>query len=199
MKSAIFLAAAAAVTISAPVAAQEGPATGGHVLVIAGLDSVDIEDNAEDVIYGLTAGYDVDVGGAFVGIEVEGSLSGVGEGESDLFQEGDRLEVDAARDLYIGARLGTMIGETTKVYVKGGYTNSGIDVSFNDGEGGSFKDTETLGGYRVGAGLEFLLGQRGVIRAEYRYSDYGETDLFGFATGIQIERHQGVVGVGIRF
>lgn len=196
----VFLAAAMAVaTVSAPAAAQQGPASGGQLLVIAGFDSIDLDGNSEDVVYGITGGYDIDIGGAFIGLEAEASLSGIGERGTDVLVGGDELSIEAGRDLYIGARLGTMIGETAKVYVKGGYTNAGLDVDYNDNAGTTFEDTETLGGYRVGAGLEFLLGQRGVIRAEYRYSDYGETDLFGFATGIEAERHQGVVGVGIRF
>lgn len=199
MKSAIFLAAAAAVTISAPVAAQEGPATGGHVLVIAGLDSVDFGGSSEDVVYGITGGYDVDLGGAFIGLEAEASLSGVGETYTDFPDDGDRVTLEAGRDLYIGARLGTMIGETSKVYVKAGYTNTNLDASLQELGGPVESDSEALGGYRVGGGLEFLLGQRGIIRAEYRYSDYGDTVIEGFNTGLQATRHQGVVGVGIRF
>ncbi len=182
-----------------PAIAQDGPASGAQILIVGGFDSVDVGGNSEDVVYGVTAGYDIDLGGAFVGIEAEGSLSGVSENGTGVLVAGDTLTVEAGRDLYIGARLGTMLGESTKVYFKGGYTNTNLDVDYNDNLGMQFSDSEALGGYRVGTGVEFLLGERAVVRAEYRYSDYGDTDLFGFSTGLQTERHQGVVGVGIRF
>ena len=50
-------------------------------------------------------------------------------------------------------------------------------------------------GFRVGAGAEFKLSNNMYLKGEYRYSNYGKIDGYD----IDIDRHQVVAGVGIRF
>ena len=63
---------------------------------------------------------------------------------------------------------------------KAGYTNARASFA---GTGVNFD------GYRLGAGVEWMVGTNVSIRAEYRFSDYEDG----------LSRHQGVLGLGYRF
>jgi len=62
----------------------------------------------------------------------------------------------------------------------------------------------TADGYRIGAGIEQkfkLFGPSGFIKAEYLYSNYSNIDIGKdeFDLDTDSDRHQAVVGVGVRF
>ena len=175
MKTVIFAAAAAVAAISAPAFAQEAaPFTGAHAEVLAGYDALDTNSaglgTPDGFFYGLSAGYDFQAGSAVLGLEGEVADSTT-----------KRAGVETDRDLYVGARAGFLAGDRGLAYVKAGYTNARIE---EEGFGGANGD-----GVRVGAGLEYKLGGQLFVKGEYRYSNY-EGD---------IERHQAVAGLGIRF
>jgi outer membrane immunogenic protein len=179
MKTVIFAAtAAASVALAAPAFAQDGaPFSGPRIEALTGYDAVKTNGNGlgtpDGVLYGVGIGYDLRAGGAVVGLEAElmdstASVDVVG---------GD---IDAARDIYVGARIGAPIGQNLLAYAKAGYSNARINTP-------TFR--ENGDGFRVGGGLEYNLGNNLFAKAEYRYSNY-EAD---------VERHQLVGGVGIRF
>lgn len=183
MKKLIFV-ALAALTAATPAMAQTSDAfTGPRAEAIVGYDKVDVNvgglNNPDGVLYGAAIGYDVQFAGAVVGLEAE-----VADSDTDLSfaaVPGVRLVTD--RDLYAGARVGYAKGNAL-VYGKVGYTNArfeGVALGFAGGE--------NLDGVRVGGGLEYKLSSNLYAKAEYRYSNY-EFD---------IERHQAVAGIGIRF
>ncbi|MCW3845732.1 porin family protein [Sphingomonas sp. LB-2] len=86
----------------------------------------------------------------------------------------------SGRDLYAGGRIGYVVGGNTMLYAKGGYTNARVPLAVG---------TETLDGFRVGGGVETNVSGRAFVRAEYRYSEYEAN----------AHKHQGTVGVGLRF
>ncbi|MDN3645135.1 porin family protein [Pontixanthobacter aestiaquae] len=193
-------AAAIAVVGATPALAQDSDdATGARVAIITGIDSVNIEDGSEeDILYGVTAGYDFDLGGAVVGIEAEYADSSVGASDTNVLIAGDRVEIGAERDLYVGVRVGASLGGGGIVYAKGGYTNARIGSEYDDGTT-LVELADDLDGFRLGVGAEFPLGESAFVRGEYRYSDYGELRIGGALTGLDLSRHQGVVGVGFKF
>ena len=69
---------------------------------------------------------------------------------------------------------------------------------YNDNAGTSFKASDNLDGYRIGAGAEYGFGRYGA-RLEYRYSDYGNYKYNGVDTGISAKRHQVVVSLLAHF
>lgn len=80
----------------------------------------------------------------------------------------------------------------------------------NPGFGARSKETErTLVGWTVGGGLEWRLDPMWTARAEYRYSDYGSSDVttldptpgesFGSKGEVDLSTHSILLGVGIRF
>ncbi|MBO9574455.1 MAG: porin family protein [Sphingobium sp.] len=178
MKTVIFAAMAAACVLSTPALAQEDATfSGPRVEALAGYDSVKTNSNGlgspGGFLYGVGLGYDLRAGGAVIGAEAELSDSTA----SRAVVGGD---VDAARDIYIGGRIGVPVGTNLLAYAKAGYTNARVNTP-------TFR--ENGDGVRVGGGLEYDLGNKLYVKAEYRYSNYEQ----------DIERHQVVGGVGVRF
>jgi outer membrane immunogenic protein len=101
--------------------AQDTPFSGPRVGGIIGYDMVkagssqdsDIEgddQSADGFLYGIDAGYDVDLGRAVIGVEAEISDS-TGKVDNDpadpnYFGFG---RVDTGRDIYVGARVGAKV------------------------------------------------------------------------------------------
>ena len=205
MKNYFAVAALSAAVFATPAHAQDPDQISKiNIGAIVGIDSVELDvtglgsDSDEGVAYGITAGYDHGFGDIFIGIEGEIVESEVGVTARDVLAAGDRVELDASRDLYVGARLGAYVGDVLSLYVKGGYTNAGIEGEYFDGTT-TFEESDNLGGYRLGGGLEAQLTSSLALRAEYRYSDYGEYSYAGVASGVSATRQQGVVGLIGRF
>ena len=132
-------------------------------------------------------------------------------GSGDLEDIGFGGNLEANRDLYAGLRIGKTVGTNGLLYVKGGYTNARYDIDISDGVSTLETDLD-LDGYRVGAGGEYAISNNTFIKLEYRYSNYSkgefdfrDNDFFQDDTGesgrfdADLDRHQVVVGMGIRF
>jgi outer membrane immunogenic protein len=195
--------AAMALGLAAPAFAQDvpverAPFTGARAEAILGYDRVaDGEDNSngkDGLLYGGAIGYDAQVGGVVLGVEGEITGSTVKTRNSNLLTAGDNIRVKAGRDLYAGARLGFVISPDTMIYAKGGYTNARFNTDYSVGTA-RLEQGDNLDGFRVGAGIERMLGANTYVKGEYRYSHYGELDGYD----IDLDRHQVLAGVGVRF
>jgi outer membrane immunogenic protein len=193
---------AAATVLAAPAMAQDnGPDaefTGPRAEVIAGWDRVGGNDGVEakdGIAFGGAVGYDFQAGGAVFGIEGEVTGATTKASDTDVFAAGDRLTVKAGRDLYVGGRVGFLAGPRTLIYAKGGYTNAGFETRYRLGNAYA-EDHDTVDGWRLGAGAEFKLNDKMYVKGEYRYSNYGHLNGQG---DIDLDRHQVVAGVGVRF
>jgi outer membrane immunogenic protein len=199
MRKSALIAALLAGAMATPAMAQdEGAVAPGefHITGIVGYDAPGSEGDASGVVYGVSAGYDFNIGtNFFVGPEAELTSSSTDECASGIERAGDQLCLEAGRDIYVGARAGFRFGNEGrhKAYVGGGYTNAGFEIAYDAnlaGTTGDFVIDDDLDGFRLKAGAEFGLGRNVFARAEYRYSNYDEADL---------DRHQVVGGIGIRF
>jgi len=172
--------------IASPAMAQSNTAPGGlHVSVIAGYEGLGVESDsgtvsadADSAVYGVTAGYDLSLGSAFVGVEGEYSAS---TGSTEFPSN------------FAGARGGLALTPGIAAYGKVGYT--ALDTrSFTSA--GNFSDLEeNATGLRFGGGVQVALPGPLEARLEYRRSRYEDIggDV-GEATTDQL-----VAGVGIRF
>lgn len=200
MKYAVLASVAAASFFAAPTMAQAQDTAGGKFVAgaIIGIDSVNTQvdgfsDSEEDIMPGVTIGYDFETrNGLVFGVEAEYTDSSVGVSARDVVDLGDRLSINAGRDLYIGGRLGYRTGRNGLLFVKGGYSDASIEVTYDDGSGPASLE-QSFGGLRIGVGGEIDLGSNYAIRLEYRYSDYGDLELLGVNTGIELSRNQGIV------
>jgi outer membrane immunogenic protein len=207
---------------SAPAMAQNvapvDPFSGFHVEALAGYDvskagsSVDDdvnEDNDQSIdgfAYGVGAGYDFRAGNFVVGPEAEVTWSTAKTKFDDGDFEGFGIgNVKTNRDLYVGARVGYVVTPKTMIYAKGGYTNAKFDVRNASGTVTTNRDLDA-DGWRIGAGVEQAISNNVFAKLEYRYSNYekGELDYRGdFPDGdrfnLDLDRHQVMAGVGVRF
>ncbi len=179
MKNVTIAFAIAASVLASPAMAQEkGDFSGAKATAIAGYDNIDLDiagvDNVEGFLYGGAIGYDVQSGNVVYGAELEAT-----ESTGKISNAAGRVE--AGRDLYAGGRLGYVVGGSTLLYAKAGYTNARISSPGIGGENGD--------GVRVGAGLEYKLSDNMFARGEYRYSNYEDG----------VSRNQGLVSLGVKF
>lgn len=197
-----FFVAALATVAATPAFAQDSTFSGVNLAVLGGYDSVRLSDGVDsgskgDFAYGVSLGYNADLGSAVVGVEAEIADSEVSDYLDDVLTPGDRITLAAARDIYVGVRAGAKLAPNVLAYAKGGYTNARIKATYDDGVD-VLSDGDNLDGYRLGAGLEYSFGRFG-LRGEYRYSDYGDISFDGVSTGISMQRHQVLVGLVGKF
>ena len=207
----------AGTAVATPALAQDvGPTvTGPRVEAILGYDHVgagsDVDNNngrddqsIDGLLYGVGAGYDINLGSAVVGVEGEYTDSTAKSDRYDLTDQFGFGRVSQGRDLYIGARAGILASPNTLVYVKGGYTNTKLNVLAGDTD----ETTDTafkLDGWRIGGGVERAINQNTFAKLEYRYSKYDSAhidDMDGATSSefdIDTDRHQVVASVGWRF
>lgn len=207
----------AGTAVASPALAQDtGPTfTGPRVEAILGYDHVgagsDVDNNngrddqsIDGLLYGVGAGYDINLGSAVVGVEGEYTDSTAKSDRFDLTDQFGFGRVSQGRDLYVGARAGILANPNTLVYVKGGYTNTKLNVLAGDSD----ETTDTafkLDGWRIGGGVERAINKNTFAKVEYRYSKYDSAhiDYMDGATSsefdIDTDRHQVVASVGWRF
>jgi len=194
----------AATAASTPALAQaRAPFTGARVEALVGYDRLnpgnDGGDKAGGVLYGVGAGYDFQAGRAVLGVESEVSDSTTRTAGQDVLATGDRVALRTGRDIYAGARLGFLPSPTTMIYAKGGYTNARFKVGYTAPATTGTDFGFTTDGYRLGAGVEHAITPNTFVKAEYRYSNYSRANFDGSKLAIDTDRHQGVVGIGVRF
>ena len=219
---ATLLAAASLVAATSPAMAQSSDDNfnGFRLEALGGFDSTragssidddvdtDNDESSEGFVYGVAAGYDFNAGGVVLGVETEltDSTAKTEYNEDGDFEGFGLGQVEAGRDIYVGARIGAPVGENTLLYAKGGYTNARYNVS-GSFDGDQFQNSIDTDGYRVGAGIEQVIGNNAYAKLEYRYSNYSDAELDSENPDIadvdlgdiDTDRHQVMAGVGWRF
>jgi outer membrane immunogenic protein len=183
--------AVAAAAIATPAMAQDDSHElkgGARVEARVGFDhvvfSVDgASEGRSGLAYGGEAGYDLNVSNFVIGgyAGIEGSTTKECE---------DGVCISAGRNITAGVRAGGVVGRGL-LYVKGGYSNGRINVSF-DGD----SDGQAFDGFHVGGGYEVNLSRHTYAKAEYVFTKYSTPSEFD---GLDIQRHQALVGFGYRF
>ena len=198
MRKFLALAVVATSLAATPAVAQS---TGGlYVGALGGYEGIDVESadgtvsaDADAAVYGVSAGYDLSLGGAFVGLEGELSTTG----DSTTFPgnvAGARDGLETGGQYYIGARAGFALTPGISAYGKVGYT--ALDTKAFTSAGTLAELEDNAGGIRFGGGVQVQLPGPLEGRLEYRrsrYKDVGDGS-YGNATTDQV-----VAGVGVRF
>lgn len=194
------LATSALAAAAAPAAAQTAqPFTGFRVEGLIGYDSLNDRhgqdgSSSDGVLYGAGIGYDIPAGPVILGAEGEITGSSSDTRSNGIRVPGDEFRLGAGRDLYAGARVGYVISPVAMGYLKAGYTNAKFDARYTTA-GVTTANEQEVGGYRLGAGLEYAISLNTFVKGEYRYSHYDEMD----GVGINPNRHQLLAGLGLRF
>lgn len=185
----------------APPAPNSAP-QGLRIEARAGADIVRVEADGDSgsrtgFDYSLEAGYDIGLAGAVVG-----AYAGIGDSTTKACDEvfgDDRACLTTGRNITVGLRAGAALNPTTLVYVKGGYSNGRASVRYRDfiDPDFDFKVSDERDGFHLGAGVEYGFGTNTYLKGEYVYTNYSSDDYEGF--GLDIDRHQLLAGVGVRF
>ena len=201
MKKIIGIAAIAAGIAAVPTSAYANEAPGGfYIGAIGGFEGVDVESadgsakaSADSAVYGINAGYDLSLGGAFVGIEGELSTSDGTTNFPGSFA-GAREGLETGGQYYVGARGGFALTPGLAAYGKIGYTALDTRAFTDSGSLGELK--ENADGLRFGGGLQLQLPGPLEARVEYRRSKYNE---LADADQGEATTDQFVAGLAIRF
>lgn len=183
MKSVAIGLTLAATTLATPALANE---TGliPYAGVLVGYDNVQTKsmgakDRGAKLAYGIALGADTMVAPrARLGVEFEYMRS---KPNTVLpINALNYLNVGLRRDWSVSVRAGYEVTPHLLAYVKAGYSNRrAVASGFASGTGAAvptateFSYPRKLGGYRLGAGLEY--GTKIKARLEYRLSQYGAT------------------------
>ena len=204
-----YLMVALAATAATPAMAQDF--AGPRAEVRAGWTKVDIEAeldgeedsvNEEAVTFGGEIGFDAQLNSF-----VLGGYAGVDYGEAEFCDEvfgGDEACLEVGRNFTVGARAGVPIGTAALLYVKGGYSNGRLGVSFDDDVSDNIDaetESDSLDGFHIGVGAELAGGPNVYVKAEYVYTKYdgSESNDEDFDSSFDLSRHQALFGVGFRF
>lgn len=140
--------------------------------------------DAEGILGGLHAGYNLQTGSFVFGIEADAELTDM-DGDTDVFRDDERTELLATQEKEFDwlASLRLRAGyamDRALIYATGGLTVGDVDMSFALLDG-SFdeSETETALGWTIGGGLEYAITDNLTIRAEYRYTDLENTSFRG--------------------
>ena len=217
MKKYLLLGAVAFVGAATPAFAQEttrADFTGPRIEARAGWDHSDLGTVIEDddfievaggdedgVAYGVELGYDAMVGNGFI----LGAYAGVDFTTADHCENlggGDEGCFEIGRNFTVGVRAGMPIGSNAAIFARAGYSNGRVAFTFNEGQASNFELGQNLDGFHAGLGAELNLGGNLYASGQYVYTNYGSIDYtddddFGFA--LETDRHQVLLGLGIRF
>ena len=203
MTKLIFATAALAATLAAsPAFGQDtsGAPGGFFIGALAGYEGVEVTStdgsvtaDASSAVYGVNAGFDLNLGNAFVGVEGELSTSD-GSTSFPSTVAGAREGLETNGQYYIGARAGFALTPGIAAYGKVGYTSLSTKAFTSAGTLAELEDN--AGGLRFGGGVQVQLPGPLEGRLEYRRSKYKDAGdgSFGDATTDQV-----VAGLGVRF
>jgi len=186
-----------------PALAQEGDTSPGGFYAgpLVGLDDVDsgrTDHEKYGVVYGGVAGYDFAGSGAVFGLEAEVTDTTARNTGTQLVIPTDTARLSSGLDLYAGARVGFRPGAHSLIYAKAGYSRLDVKASYT-APGVNLHYKDSLGGVRVGLGVEFGLTPNLALRTELRYSDYDDPKTPGANVGFDVDRQQAVTALLFKF
>ena len=189
----ILATAPLAAATSSPAPTRSRPVHRALVEGIVGWDRNQSDiGQADGIVYGGAVGYDFNLGGAVAGIEAEATDSSADTCGHDVTVTGDRLCVGAKRDLYVGGRIGAVVGGNNLIYAKAGYTNARFGYDYDDGGDGTTPITAPVATWT--ASVSALASSiSSAATPTSRRSIAGPNHEQG------VEKHQAVAGFGYRF
>jgi outer membrane immunogenic protein len=176
----------AAFAIAAPAAAE-----GFRAEVHTGIDSVSADGDSETgIAYGIGLGYDFAISPKVeLGLDLSADLASTEGCVTGAIVANDKACVNAKRDLAAAVRLGYKVSDKGTIYALAGYTNARFRAAYTTPANVTTKASGNADGFRLGAGYQHMLGEKVYGKVEYRYSNY-EGDF---------SRHQGLIGLGVKF
>ncbi len=144
------------------------------------------------ILGGGHIGYNFQVGQIVYGFE--GDVNGSSQRDSAFdgvdYPTGVTYNIHKNFDVSIRARLGYAF-DRTLIYVTGGGAYGDFHTSYSNGVGSFDSFDHGRYGWTGGAGVEYAVTNNWLVRAEYRYTDYGYLVDSPVSTGFDsISRHE---------
>ena len=135
---------------------------------------------------GVQAGYNYNLGGVVLGVEADIAYAGIDEGDdADHFDPEDGINWLGTVRGRVGFALDSLL-----LYGTGGIAFAGIET---------FGDSQTLTGWVVGAGAEYMVSDNLSLKAEYLYHDFGSNFIDGFGDDFDVNAHTVKAGINFHF
>lgn len=155
-------------------------------------------------LLGVYAGYNVQLDNSLVlGVETDFNWSDMDDKATFVRGGAAAIRVRARQDVdWAGATRGR-IGfafDRFLVYGAAGVAYAKREFRISGLRGGSVRDSKTAVGWTVGGGIESAVTDNVLVRAEYRYTDYG-TDRFNLGGRFKsdLREHRVMAGVAYKF
>lgn len=178
-----LLAGVALVAVGAAPSLAQSPFDGAYVGAYTGYTDNDAsavsgtvrgDINREGVLYGAYAGYGQTIDQFYFGGEAEigtANLSG-----STGRVAGVRTKLDTNESWGLTARAGYLVKDQILVYGRAGWQRTNYDITVGTGTS-QVKRGDNLDGYRLGGGVEFAVTNNILVRGEYNYINYNDTNF----------------------
>ena len=122
------------------------------------------------VLGSLYGGYNWQMGSIVSGIELDIGTGNVGGSHNNL---GSLVQPDLNAIGSVRGRLGILATQQALLYATGGLAWANYDFKVSSGNTVS----DTLVGYQIGAGLEYMIAPQWMMRLEYNYTDFGSARI----------------------
>lgn len=208
----------------APIVVDTFSWTGGYIGASAGYawgkspfrnrsnDYVEGTDYDPDgFLGGLYAGYNNQLSNNVVlGIDADLNFANIKGSGSDYvdYSDNDPYDVNASSKMNWNGAVRARIGysyDRLLPYIAGGVSFGEYKFDLRDKDDGEliFSEKSTMTGWNIGAGLEYAATDNLILRAEYRYTDFGNKtfhDLWGEDTAkIKLSTHDVRIGLAYKF
>jgi opacity protein-like surface antigen len=123
---------------------------------------------------GVFAGYGLDLGRWYLGMELEGDTSWADLYHSEGRSGGRTLNVKRKQGYGLTARLGYTVPNGVLLYGRGGAVRSKFETSYavNNQPANAVDETSTQTGIRYGLGADIPATERLFVRLDYSYTDF---------------------------
>jgi outer membrane immunogenic protein len=152
-----------------------------------------IDEGLDDFALGAYAGYNFFNNGWVYGVEADVKH----DFNNERFSSGGtRYEAETNWGGSVRARLGYAF-DRTLIYGTGGWAFTRAELENRDT---GVKEKDTAHGWTIGAGVEQAFTDTVAGRVEYRYTDYGSSDIFDAAgRSGDLDSHSIMLGVSMKF
>lgn len=170
------------------------------------------EANPDGVIGGGYIGYNYQMPSRLVlGIEADIAASGMKGSDGQRYLDdpsisiaGVALDLETKWSGAVRGRIGYAYGRYLP-YIAGGVSFTDYEYRFEDHVNNivPFTRNQSRTGWNIGTGLEYAANDWMIVRAEYRYTDFGTdhfpNDYSGPYSKLELQTHDLRLGIGMRF
>ncbi|MFY8093919.1 MAG: outer membrane protein [Niveispirillum sp.] len=191
-----LLGGVALVAVGAAPSLAQSPFDGAYVGVFTGYSDTNASAtsgtananiDADAWLYGAYAGYGKTFDKLYLGAEAELGSASLSSNSGTV--AGFATKLDANESWGLSARAGYLVADDVLLYGRAGWQRTNYDVTVGTGAN-RIKVGDNLDGYRLGGGLEYALTDNVLVRTEYNYVNYDDTNF---------RENQVRVGVAYRF